>query len=241
MTEASSAPQQPAAAPAASAANPAAQPAASASGSSLSKLTAPLSEARQAIENLKDSANYASDAAIKSTTQALAVAISMGLQQFNETRKVACQLWKEGQAYVDSGVAQIKQAEDAAVSSIKSSVATAAALPAYCTYPAIGLGTLLLLPATRRAMYNATIGRLRSPEAIAKTSAGRVEGLKTKLEEVSGEAQKLSERMRAAEEEMRWVMWCCVSTCCSAARVFVPLIWKYLGAPAGYIDTSRVY
>lgn len=67
----------------------------------------------------------------------------------------------------------------------------------------MALGAFLVLPWTRRVLYNNTLGRFRSVEGIAKACEGRVGGLKSTLGEVQGQAKELAERARVAEEEMR--------------------------------------
>lgn len=49
----------------------------------------------------------------------------------------------------------------------------------------------MLSAATRRLLYRATLGRLRSPENIIKGSEGKVEGLKGKMDDYTQEAKKL--------------------------------------------------
>lgn len=48
--------------------------------------------------------------------------------------------------------------------------------------------------ATRRMLYRSTMGRLRNPDAVYKTSEGRVEGLRSKVEEFANESKKLQVR-----------------------------------------------
>ncbi|KXZ47566.1 hypothetical protein GPECTOR_34g725 [Gonium pectorale] len=71
----------------------------------------------------------------------------------------------------------------------------------YISYPVLVTGGLLILPGTRRLLYRATLGRLRSTENIIRGSEGKVEGLRVKLTDFGEEAKKLQERMVSAEEE----------------------------------------
>lgn len=162
-----------------------------------------LSEQLATVTQVQAQASAAMDSAIQATTRALGAAVALALQQGKEAKAMGCAAWKEGQAYVDQGLAQAQALENEAVAHIKTGVLTVASLPTYILYPTLGVTTMLALPFTRRALYNMTLGRLRTPESIARASQGRVEGLKGKLDEVSSEAQKLAERMRSAEEEMR--------------------------------------
>lgn len=44
---------------------------------------------------------------------------------------------------------------------------------------------------TRRFLYRATLGWLRSPDNIIKSSEGKVDGLRVKMSDYSNEAKKL--------------------------------------------------
>jgi len=73
-------------------------------------------------------------------------------------------------------------------------------------YPAaVGLGAggllLLALPPTRRALYDATIGRVRSAEAAAASAARRGAALRQCLDAQALEARKLGERVQLAQDE----------------------------------------
>mmetsp|Transcript_14516 Transcript_14516/g.31582 ORF Transcript_14516/g.31582 Transcript_14516/m.31582 type:complete len:237 (+) Transcript_14516:100-810(+) len=108
----------------------------------------------------------------------------------------------EGKVYLNQGYEQYKAAEDVFFATAKSGIDWAAANP-YVAYPAAGVGSLLLIPFTRRLLYRQTLGRFRNNESTLKSAEGRVEGLKAKMEDYSKEADKLAERMAKAEEEMK--------------------------------------
>ncbi len=81
---------------------------------------------------------------------------------------------------------------------------------------------------TRRFLYRATLGRLRSPDNIIKSSEGKVDGLRVKMSDYSNEAKKLE------VSAVRWyLVWLCLCQplCCLAPVVHAPLVpWKF-GAP----------
>jgi hypothetical protein len=60
---------------------------------------------------------------------------------------------------------------------------------------------LLALPPSRRALYNATIGRVRSAESQAASAARRAAGLREALDAQAKELGKLTERAGLAQEE----------------------------------------
>jgi hypothetical protein len=67
---------------------------------------------------------------------------------------------------------------------------------------AAGAGVLLLaLPPSRRALYAATIGRVRSGEAQAQSAARRAASLRESLDAQAKELGKLTERAQLAQEE----------------------------------------
>ncbi|GLC36699.1 hypothetical protein PLESTM_000490900 [Pleodorina starrii] len=113
---------------------------------------------------------------------------------------VAEQYAEQGKGYVNYGLGETKKAEDAVVAEVKHGLQFVQSNP-YVSYPLLATGTLLLLPGTRRLLYRATLGRLRSADAILQSSEGKVEGLRVKMSDYSNEAKKLQERMAAAEEE----------------------------------------
>jgi hypothetical protein len=157
----------------------------------------------QSLSELRRNAASTMDNLFLATAHSLSSGAALAMHQAKELKGLGCKLKKDGEAVVDVGLGQLKEAEDAVIANIKAGMAVTASLPTYVTYPALGIATFLILPWTRSMLYNATIGRLRSPESIASASAGRVEGLRSKLEEVSSEAQKLQAKMQAAEEQMR--------------------------------------
>ena len=72
--------------------------------------------------------------------------------------------------------------------------------PALFTAGAVGT-TLLLLPPTRRALYAATIGRVRSADAAAAAAARRGAALRQTLDAQALEARKLGERVQLAQDD----------------------------------------
>ena len=72
--------------------------------------------------------------------------------------------------------------------------------PALFTAGAVG-ASLLLLPPTRRALYDATIGRVRSAEAAAAAAARRGAALRQTLDAQALEARKLGERVQLAQDD----------------------------------------
>uniref|UniRef100_A0A7S0X0N0 Uncharacterized protein n=1 Tax=Chlamydomonas leiostraca TaxID=1034604 RepID=A0A7S0X0N0_9CHLO len=115
-------------------------------------------------------------------------------------------------SYVDQGDVAIKQAcsmyhqvEDALVAGAKAGLSYAAANP-YQTYAVVGTATLLGLPITRRLLWRNTFGRLSNPDSVVASSAYKVESLKSRTPDMVLEAQKLEERMVAAQSEYKQSM-----------------------------------
>lgn len=115
-------------------------------------------------------------------------------------------------SYVDQADVYVKQActayhdaEEAAVAGVKAGLAYAAANP-YPTYAALGAVTILALPITRRALWRGTVGRFTSTESVVAANADKVETLKARTPDLVAQAQKLEERMLAAEAEYRQSM-----------------------------------
>lgn len=71
----------------------------------------------------------------------------------------------------------------------------------YVAYPLFGSAAVLALPPTRRLMYKVTLGRFRSPESIASSSAQRLESISSQMTGYTSEVTKLQTRLQTAEEE----------------------------------------
>ncbi|KAG2495417.1 hypothetical protein HYH03_006364 [Edaphochlamys debaryana] len=117
-----------------------------------------------------------------------------------EAYNAAADVAEAGTAYANHGLDQLKAVEDATVAEIRRGLDVVHANP-YVSYPLLATGGMLLLPGTRRLLYRATLGRLRSVDNILKGSEGKVEGLRVKMGDFSSEAKKLQERLAVAEDE----------------------------------------
>lgn len=172
---------------------------------SSNSISAQLTALDDAISTFRKGASNYADAALGTAAQSLAYGTSVLLGQAQEGKALACQAYKAGKQHVDAGLHEAAMAEEFVVSSLKSGIAAAALAPTYVTYPALAISTFMVLPWTRRILYNNTLGRFRSVDAIAQLCEGRVSGLKGTLEEVQAQSKELAEKARMAEDEMRWV------------------------------------
>jgi len=98
------------------------------------------------------------------------------------------------------GAAHAAAAQDAFFGALKHGIEAAAANP-YVAYPSAAAGALLLLPATRGAIWRATLGRGRTPETVTAAAVARLAALDAAATGFGAEAQKLAARAAAAEEE----------------------------------------
>ncbi|GLI66468.1 hypothetical protein VaNZ11_010311 [Volvox africanus] len=140
------------------------------------------------------------DAALKEAASQLVAGGSVIADSVRQGVAVTEQYADHGKGYINYSLCQLKKAEEAVITEIKCGLNFVQNNP-YVSYPLLATGSLLLLPGTRRLLYRATLGRLRSAENILKGSEGKVEGLRVKMADYTTEAKKLTERMVAAEEE----------------------------------------
>lgn len=154
-----------------------------------------------AAQNLEAAQRFV-DSGLSSAAHALRTGVQQGASVVNEGLTASAKYAGVGKAYVDEGLAQFQAVESQAFGQLKGAIELVAGSSPYVTYPALTLGALLVLPPTRLLLYRWTLGRLRSPDAVFKSSEGRVEGLRSTLEQYANESKKLQERMVAAEEEM---------------------------------------
>ncbi|PNW77622.1 hypothetical protein CHLRE_10g444800v5 [Chlamydomonas reinhardtii] len=165
-----------------------------------SDISSTINDVKQRTEAALTDLQAGADAQLKFAASQAVAAGSVALGYAREGLEAANQVAAEGKVFVDQGLDQLKQAENAAIAYIKLGLDVVHSNP-YVSYPVLVTGGLLLLPTTRRLLYRATLGRLRSPENIIKGSEGKVEGLKGKMDDYTQEAKKLHDRMVAAEEE----------------------------------------
>ncbi|EFJ46208.1 hypothetical protein VOLCADRAFT_93417 [Volvox carteri f. nagariensis] len=179
-------------------------------------LSATIEALRNAAEQSISDIQKQADAALKEAASQLVAGGAVIADFVRQGVSVTQQYADQGKGYIGYGLCQLKRAEDAAIAEIKCGLELVQSNP-YLSYPLLTTGSLMLLPVTRRFLYRATLGRLRSPDNILKGCEGKVEGLRVKMADYSTEAKKLQvlawgrwglgrkndrlERLVAAEEE----------------------------------------
>ncbi|GIL78332.1 hypothetical protein Vretimale_7681 [Volvox reticuliferus] len=163
-------------------------------------LAATIEAAKNVAEKTVVDIQKQADAVLKEAASQLVAGGAVIADSVRQGVAVTEQYADQGKGYINYGLCQLKKAEDAMIAEIKCGVNFVQSNP-YVSYPLLATGSLLLLPGTRRLLYRATLGRLRSADNILKGSEGKVEGLRVKMADYATEAKKLSERMVAAEEE----------------------------------------
>jgi hypothetical protein len=159
----------------------------------------------QATESAKAVAATTADAADQALTAA-GGAIKAGLRS---ALRLADSATAEARAAVagvqselDAAVGAAAAHQDAAFGAARDAVEHVLARP-HLSYPLAALALVLATPPARRAVWRATLGRLRSPAACVEAAGRRVEDASVRLETLSQEARKLAAEAAEAEAELR--------------------------------------
>jgi len=141
------------------------------------------------FQKLKAQVDSTTNEAVQQARKGLAVMEAATVEQVQEAKSLASWL-----------SAEYKKYDQVVFDELKSGVKYAAQEPIYL----VGAGTVALLfgfRGTRRLLYKATVGRLRSEETEILRADNRLKELRTSVEVHNGEARKLQERANAAETE----------------------------------------
>eukprot|EP00891_Asterochloris_glomerata_P002257 jgi/Astpho2/2257/Aster-x0517 len=152
--------------------------------------------------------NAASDTFSQVTSQATD-AVNSRLQHASDALKTATavtidtsgQAYGRAQTFLQTGLAHYKQAETQVFEHLKEGVEQAM-LHQGATLATLGGLALVALPGPRRFLWWQTFGRLRSEESMYLAAERKAQRLKETVAGQAAEAQKLQERLVAAESQM---------------------------------------
>eukprot|EP00877_Chromochloris_zofingiensis_P008697 jgi/Chrzof1/4080/Cz13g19140.t1 len=156
------------------------------------------------MDNVKDAANKAADAAdsgLHQAAQATKQAVAYVSSKVQEASESSRGTFEQLQASVSDKLDYLNEQQDKAFTAAKDGIEYIITNP-MIGYPVLAIVAVLAVPGVSRVLYRQTLGRLRDPQAVVSSAEQRLNTLGAKVEDYGREAQKLQARAAAADEEM---------------------------------------